>query len=210
MKSVVWLPGSHDVYCFTEPEEHKGVFGNSLTYQCQDIGQMFSRWLAPFFGVDLEVEVRCRRIDDHEITFQKCEVMMQAKAITKNEVRKMMEMMVTSEPWGNDIAGDPSPNEQLLQTQMMALPDQAAEQEGGVILPGDDSPAGADANPEPDEIVRSRPKTGSLGKGSKGPQDKQKPGKKSLDVRPELLGAMRSLGMIRKHYSHKLQTNGKH
>ncbi|MGZ6281824.1 MAG: ATP cone domain-containing protein [Ktedonobacterales bacterium] len=32
--SIEELPGLHDTYCFEETEEHKGVFGNSLTYQC--------------------------------------------------------------------------------------------------------------------------------------------------------------------------------
>lgn len=32
--SVEWLPGAHDVFCFEESEQHKGVFNNTLTYQC--------------------------------------------------------------------------------------------------------------------------------------------------------------------------------
>ena len=28
------LPDVHDVYCFSEPQRHMGVFGNALTYQC--------------------------------------------------------------------------------------------------------------------------------------------------------------------------------
>lgn len=28
------LPGTHTTYCFSEPENHMGVFGNALTYQC--------------------------------------------------------------------------------------------------------------------------------------------------------------------------------
>jgi hypothetical protein len=34
IREVVPLDGSWDTYCFEEPEEHKGVFGNVLTYQC--------------------------------------------------------------------------------------------------------------------------------------------------------------------------------
>lgn len=34
IKSVTELPGLHTVYCFNEPEQHKAVFGNTLTYQC--------------------------------------------------------------------------------------------------------------------------------------------------------------------------------
>jgi len=32
--SVTKLEDTQDVFCFTEPREHKGVFGNVLTYQC--------------------------------------------------------------------------------------------------------------------------------------------------------------------------------
>lgn len=34
VKSVEELPGYHDTYCFNEPEFHKGVFGNTLTGNC--------------------------------------------------------------------------------------------------------------------------------------------------------------------------------
>lgn len=34
IKSVTTLPGLHHVYCFNEPHEHKAVFNNSLTHQC--------------------------------------------------------------------------------------------------------------------------------------------------------------------------------
>jgi len=34
IKSVEELPGYHDTYCFNEPEFHKGVFGNTLTGNC--------------------------------------------------------------------------------------------------------------------------------------------------------------------------------
>lgn len=32
--SVEYLPGLHDTFCFDEPEQHKGVFNNTLTHQC--------------------------------------------------------------------------------------------------------------------------------------------------------------------------------
>jgi|GEM_PF-100293 len=34
VRSVEELPGLHDTYCFNEPEEHKGLFANVLTFQC--------------------------------------------------------------------------------------------------------------------------------------------------------------------------------
>lgn len=40
IRKVEWLEGVHDVYCFTEPETHKAVFNNSLTYQC-DLAEVY-------------------------------------------------------------------------------------------------------------------------------------------------------------------------
>ncbi|MGF1576034.1 MAG: ribonucleoside-triphosphate reductase, adenosylcobalamin-dependent [Cyanophyceae cyanobacterium] len=34
IRSIEALPGLHDTYCFNEPEFHKGVFGGTLTGQC--------------------------------------------------------------------------------------------------------------------------------------------------------------------------------
>lgn len=34
VKTITKLEGKHDTYCFTEPEFGMGVFGNTLTYQC--------------------------------------------------------------------------------------------------------------------------------------------------------------------------------
>lgn len=34
IQAVTPLPGEHDTYCFNEPEVHKGVFGGTLTGQC--------------------------------------------------------------------------------------------------------------------------------------------------------------------------------
>lgn len=170
----------------------------TLDPESQDIGQDFTRNLAPFFGDGLTVEVRCRRIDDHEIIFQKIEMGIKCRNVTKNQALKMMDMPTTAEPWGNDIVGDPSPNETLMQTQMMmaALPDETEEQETGMIKPGglpnEDKP-----DPEPPEISGSRPRTGSLGKGSKGPKAKS------------LMELFDKVDRLNK-YRNGLQLNGKH
>jgi ribonucleotide reductase class II len=34
IRSIEELPGLHATFCFEEPERHMGVFGNTLTYQC--------------------------------------------------------------------------------------------------------------------------------------------------------------------------------
>ncbi len=150
----------------------------TLDPEAQEIGQDFTRNVSPFFGDDLEVQVRCKRIDDHEITFQQIDRLQAARAVTKNEVRKAFNYPLTAEPWGNDIAGDPSPNETLMQTQlaMAALPDEEEEQETGMIKPGGLPKEEADVpDPEPAEVRSSRPGTGGLGKGSLGPRGKSLP-----------------------------------
>ena len=170
VKSIEWLPGLHDTYCFTEMEEHKGVFNNTLTHQCDIIAAQLTRHLAPFFGDDLIVEIRCKRVDDHDVKANKLGQLIQAKAITKNELRKELDMPLTEEEWGEEIAG-------------------TEKQEGGAPgMPGMPAPGGEGGNPmeglmnaakkeseEPQEPKspeeKERPRTEELGKGSRGPRD---------------------------------------
>lgn len=179
----------------------KQLYFVTLDPECQDVAQDFTNNLAPMYGDDLEVEVRARPIDDHEKTLAELGLLMQAKAVTKNEVRKHLKFSTTLEPWGNDIAGDPSPAETLMNTQMLAaaLPDESEEQEKGVILPGKDGPEGADRDPEPEQIKDTRPGPGSLGEGSRGPQDKNR---KSFDFGE-------GINRLRRYYAVKALTNGK-
>ena len=108
-----------------------------------------------------------------------------------------MEFPVTAEPWGNDIAGDPSPAELVMQTAQFALPDQPEEQ-GGMIMQGEE---------EPPEIAQTRPDTGDLGKGSKGPQDKNR---KSLQHRNRILDILnKSKSLTNKDVAYS-NGNGKH
>jgi intein/homing endonuclease len=44
--SVEQLPGLHDSYCFNEPEYHKGVFGNTLTGNC-NLAEVHLNQIAP-------------------------------------------------------------------------------------------------------------------------------------------------------------------
>jgi Phage portal protein len=154
----------------------------SLNPKCARIGAKLTRFVAPFFGDDLIVEVRCPRINDHEVVNAEIDKAVQAKAITKGEVRRALESLrlkTLNAEWENDIAGDPSPNEKAQQEQQMA----AAQAPG---MPGDGSegaeaPAapetGADNGPgtpppQPPELETSRPKAGKLAAGSLGPRGK--------------------------------------
>lgn len=79
----------------------------TLQPKCARIARKLTRHLAPFFGEGLIVDIQCQRIDDHDVRNAKIGLAMQAMCITKNEVRKELDMPVTQEMWGNDIAGFP-------------------------------------------------------------------------------------------------------
>ena len=168
----------------------KQVHTQTTQPECDDIGAEITHFLAPFFGPDIIVEVRCKRIDDHEIKHVETDQMVSAKCITKNEVRKRNDMPVTDQPWGDDIAGDPSPAElemQQQQQQAMMQP-QPGMEEGGVEeqpqtpndLIGDMVLEGVPPEEGNEEIEQSRPRPGKLGEGSLGPR-------KSLEHRTKSL-----------------------
>lgn len=79
----------------------------TLEPDCADIASDLTRHLAPFFGDDLILEIKCRRIDDHDLNFSKITIAMNAMAITKNGVLRALDLPTTHEPWGNEIAGQP-------------------------------------------------------------------------------------------------------
>lgn len=143
-----------------------------------------TRDLAGYFGDGLIVEIRCPRIDDHEVKGMKIDRLMAGKAITKNELRKELDMPLTTEEWGEDIAGDPSPKEQEQQQeqqeQQMEMAqakgddggsdpnafDAAGGQEGAAD--GMESAAGGKLDEQ--KIAAGQPKTGTLGRGALGPR----------------------------------------
>ena len=102
--------------------------------ECDDIAGDLTRYIAPFFGDDLIIEIRSPRIDDHEQKLAKMQLLIGSAAITKNELRRELDMPLTPEKWGNDIVGDPSPNIVQQQTlQGAAEPTEEALLEGGGI-----------------------------------------------------------------------------
>ena len=121
------------------------------------------------------MEIRTKRIDDHEIKNGKIQMLMSAKAITKNEVRKEMDMPLTKEDWGKEIAGEEGGQEQ--QPGMPGMPGQGQgpeqPEERTTIGTADEGmePANAQAEAEreePKEIGESRPRTNTLGRGALG------------------------------------------
>ena len=87
----------------------KQLYWLTLEPAVNRLSSKLTRFLAPFFGDDLIVEVRCKRIDDHEVKFQAVDKLIAAKAITKNETRRELGLPLTKEEWGNEIAGFEEP-----------------------------------------------------------------------------------------------------
>ncbi len=140
----------------------------SLQPDCDSIGSELTHQLGPFFGDDLVIEIRCRRIDDHEVIFAALDKLVMGKAITKNELReklsKIIDIASTKEKWGDEIAGfgADTPAEEMAQPPLPG-------QEGGLPV----TPIGPKAPEEPvDEAERARPSTNTLGRGSLGPRMK--------------------------------------
>ena len=161
----------------------------TLQPECNDFAHRLTQEVAPHFGDNLIVEIRCSRIDDHEIKKQKIDQLISAKAITKNEVRKENEMPLTEEEWGGEIAGFEKPPEQPM--GMPGAPGQPGQ-------PGQTGPQGDSGRPvppeiiggeseeegelpEPPEVTKTRPSPGKLGEGALGPRKSFAP--KSLYAR---------------------------
>lgn len=123
----------------------------TLQPQCNRIAAQLTRRLAPFFGKDLIVEIRCPRIDDHDVANGQMNVLISGKAITKNELRKKMGLSATKEEWGEEIAGA-----EAKQAGWMEAPQIPGQEQ----LPRE----------EPMEVTQSRPNPGNLSVGALGPR----------------------------------------
>lgn len=110
----------------------KQLHWNTLTPLCYRIAAKFTQRLCPFFGDNLIIEIKPPKIDDHEIVFNKIQTGQAAVVLTKNQVLKMLDLPVTQEEWGNDMAGDPSPKmqEQMQQEQAQQQQEVQMQQDG--------------------------------------------------------------------------------
>lgn len=161
----------------------KQLYMITLQPICDDIAHTFTILLAPFFGDDLEVEIRCKRIDDHDIAFMKVDKMVALKGMPESVIRLAFKQM--------DLPTDPEVIKDLSEVQE----EQAAAPFGGGreatnVHPEDkekkppenptkneSADAGmegaADANER--KIAASQPKPGPLGRGALGPRKALRP-----------------------------------
>ena len=137
----------------------------TLQPKCDRIARTLTRFLCPLFSDELLIEVRTPRIDDFEIRRGQIDLLMQGKALTKNELRKEMDKPLTQEEWGEEIAGTDS-QEQAPPGAVPGQPgmeQQPPGQSGQEQMPGGEDDGG-------DILAGVQPGTGALGQGSLGPR----------------------------------------
>lgn len=138
---------------------------------CSMFAAKITRYVAPFFGDRLILEIRCARVDDPEVKKAKVETLIEAGAITKNEVRKEMDLPLTEEPWGEEIAGTLASeagavsNALLKSKKVPPLVDPESNEVVADRAGSDDTNDGEDK-----KTNRERPRPGPLGRGSLGPR----------------------------------------
>jgi hypothetical protein len=171
----------------------KQLYWLTLEPMVNRIAGKLTRHLAPFFGDDLIIEIRCKRIDDHDVRNAKIGVAIQAKCVTKNEVRKELDLPPTQEEWGKEIAGmDPMAMQQqgmmppggasgqVPPAQGQMSPEMTPEMMQKLAMQQGVSPdelleqGGMQGNPEEQalELEASRSNPGALAEGSLGPRMK--------------------------------------
>lgn len=158
----------------------KQLYWITLDPKCYRHAAAITRTIAPFFGDNLIVEVRCKPINDHEINFTKIDKLSSLKGMPKSAIRVSLKLL--------DIA----PTEELVEELSAAGDQQGGEQGGmgGMAAPGaTEGPSSADkegktanaeqaatvakneaTKPEPPEVTQSRPSPGGLSRGALGPR----------------------------------------
>lgn len=159
----------------------KQLYELTLAPDLEDFGADFTRYLAPFFGSDLIVEVRGHRIDDHDVAMAKVGVMVQGSLGTVNEARKLLDLPVTNEEWGEERLGMAQMIEQqkqMEQQQQMQQGDQGLQEEQPTDEEGNPAIDETGMLPEEEQeledpnITENRPTPGPLGRGALGPRMK--------------------------------------
>lgn len=132
---------------------------------CNRIGQRYTRRLAPFYGDDLIVEVRAKRIDDHEISATKVDKLLTLKGMPKSVIRtalKLLDLPVDT----NLIEELSAAGEQQPGMGMPGMPGEQPSQQPGAN--GGESELALGPLPE-EEMDAARPEN-TLGEGSLGPR----------------------------------------
>lgn len=155
----------------------------TLQPRCDMIASDITRHVGPHFGGDLIVEIRCRKIDDHDVTFQKANMIPGWRGLPASVIKYLMRMV--------DLPIDEQMVEELSQPEQQqgmpgiegAVPGMEPGQEtmdpdsidpGRLQDQGEEllNQLGGPEQEEEDEIEGSRPTPGNLSAGSLGPRMK--------------------------------------
>lgn len=146
----------------------------TLEPKCNRIAAKLTRFLAPFYGDNLIVEIRVQRIDDHDVKLAKLGILCQYGAITINQLLRELDMPVTSEPWGMERCGMPPMPPMMDPAMMGGDPSMMGGEQANVDPNGMPLPpmlgGGDEMDMVPPEIEAERPRPGNMGKGSLGPR----------------------------------------
>lgn len=195
----------------------------TLQPKCVRIGSKLTRELGKYFGDDLIVEVRCPRIDDHDIKFEKVKIAQGAGAITYNQLLKELDFPMTDEEWGEQRVGK---DEQ--QGQQPGAPGGMPEMPGQEQppMPGQEPPQDETGEEETDDFDGSKDQSleeelnaidaelnpeeatpGNMGKDSLGPRKMYE--QRRIDVlrkalKPPKMKALVSKGQEEENYVERL------
>ena len=142
-----------------------------LEPKCNRIAAKLTRFLAPFFGDNLIVEIKVQRIDDHDVKLAKLGILCQYGAITINQLLQELDMPTTDQEWGEERVGMPAGMMDPMGGGMPgAMP--APEMGGGMGPEGMPMPPQLQGEEEqyPEEMMQGMPTPGPLGKDSLGPR----------------------------------------
>jgi phage portal protein BeeE len=163
----------------------KQLYWLTLDPKCTRIAAQLTRQLAPHFGPDVVIKIRCKRIDDHEITFSKVDKISGMKGLPESVIRYQFRLMDL--PEDAEAIKDLAEAGQEAMMGMPGMPGQgpqaAPDGEPGppaedgtttqpadqLSVPANDAMQAADGS---QMIEQSRPNPGSLNRGSLGPRMK--------------------------------------
>ena len=150
----------------------KQLYWQTLEPMTHRLSSQLTKKLAPFFGDNLIVEVRCKRIDDHDVKLGKLNLLCSRGSITHNELRDALDEPLTPEAWGaqrvgiEQQPGSPQPQGDGMVRDPSTNTEEDVRQMAERLLPA--------------EISNDRPTPGAMGDGAMGPFNQIGMARKSL------------------------------
>lgn len=134
---------------------------------CTRIAKKFTKHLAPFYGDDLVVDIKCQKIDDHDVLDKKLNTLARNGCLTVDEMRKAENWPEVGGAWGQRVIGSPIPGEEAAAPELKEPKPKKEVYDNG----------------QPSEIEAEREQPGEEGQGSLGPRKSLKIKHKGLAVK---------------------------